>query len=229
MKEKNKRSTPDVVKAITSERKRTNILRNVEHLTIAWLVQRIPSWISSNMLTGIGFFGNFMVFGSFVLAAYYGRIYLLLGVLGFMISWFGDSLDGRIAYYRNIPRKWYGFVLDITVDWLGIMFMGYGFMVYVDQPWKFLAYVFLALYGWEVITAQLRYKVTGHYSIDSGLFGPTELRIIISAILIIEFLFPGSILYLVGLILVILLIVSFLDFNKLLNLANDRDASERKK
>lgn len=222
-------SDKEAGKSITSDRKRTNILRDVEHNTISFLVKRMPSWLSSNMLTGIGFLGNFLVFLSFVAAAYLSKYCLLFGVFGFLVSWFGDSLDGRIAYYRNIPRKWYGFVLDITVDWIGILFIGLGFMIYVEAPWIYIGYAFVVLYGWEMLTAILRYKITGKYSIDSGILGPTEVRILISAILVLEVIFTGSIIYLGALAIVTLLVVNILSFNKLLDLANDRDRSEKKK
>ena len=124
-----KDNTSSILQTISEGRERTNILRKYEQNTIAFLVQRIPSWISSDMLTGIGLFGNLLVAMSFILATYFNKYYLLIGVLGFMISWFGDSLDGRIAYFRKKARKWYGFTLDITTDWIGIIFIGLGFMV----------------------------------------------------------------------------------------------------
>jgi len=121
MKSENSPSTSEVLKIISQDRGRTNLLKIAEQRTIAYLVQKIPSWISSDMLTAIGFFGSFIILMSFILAKYNGEVYLLLGVFGFMVCWFGDSLDGRIAYYRNKQRKWYGFALDITADWIGIV------------------------------------------------------------------------------------------------------------
>ena len=125
----NSKTHKNALKVISSDRDRTNILRKYEQNLIAWLVQRIPSWISSDMLTFIGFSGSVIIFVAFVLATYLHPAFLLLGVAGFVISWFGDSLDGRIAYYRRKPRKWYGFALDITADWLGIILMGLGFVI----------------------------------------------------------------------------------------------------
>jgi len=218
----------DVLKVISQDRARTNILRKYEQKTIAYLVQRIPSWISSNMLTGIGFFGSFIILLSFILATYFGEIYLLLGVFGFMVCWFGDSLDGRIAYYRNKQRKWYGFALDITADWIGIVLMGWGFVIYIDNSWEIVGFCFVVLYGWEMLTTMLRYKITNTYSIDSGLFGPTEVRIVISMILILEVVLKGSILYSSALACVLLFITNIIDTNKLLKMANDRDTEERK-
>jgi hypothetical protein len=157
------------------------------------------------------------------------RNFLLLGLLGFFVNWFGDSMDGRVAYYRNTPRKWYGFSLDITVDWLTTILIGYGYMIYMDGVWEVLGFIFVVMYGWAMITTLLRYKVTGKYTIDSGLFGPTEARVIISAILVAEVLFEGSIVYSALAACIILFIINIVDTRKLVSLANDRDIAEKQK
>jgi len=227
MKHTKMETTEDIIKIISSDRERTNILRKYEQAFIAFLVQRVPLWISSDMLTGIGFFGNIIVFLSFLLAAYISKYYLLIGVFGFMISWFGDSLDGRIAYYRKKPRKWYGFSLDITTDWIGIIFVGLGFILYVNHRFVIIGYAFIVLYGWEMITSILRYKITGNYSIDSGIFGPTEVRIIVSIILLLEVIATGSIHYVGALIVLGLLISNAFSFKSLLKQADEFDKKEK--
>ena len=70
------------------------------------------------------------------MAAYWDRLYLLLRAR-LIINWFGDSLDGRLAYYRNKPRKWYGFSLDITVDWFTTLLIGAGYAIYTSGFAKF--------------------------------------------------------------------------------------------
>jgi phosphatidylglycerophosphate synthase len=229
MKPGNLHLTNEVLKIISQDRTRTNILRKQEQKALAFLVQKIPLWISSDMLTAIGFMGSIVIFGCFILATYFGEIYLLLGVPGFIICWFGDSLDGRIAYFRNRQRKWYGFVLDITIDWIGVVLMGCGFVIYIVKPYELLGFCFVILYGWEMLTTLLRYKITNQYSIDSGLFGPTEVRIVISLILILEVILKGSILYSSILACVLLFVTNVIDTNKLLKMANDRDMEEREK
>ena len=219
----------EVIKAISTGRVRTNLLNKCEQKSIAFLVTRIPKWLSSDMLTAIGLFGNLLVFLSFILARYIDTYYLLLNILGFAINWFGDSLDGRVAYYRKTPRKWYGFSLDLTTDWIGTIFIGLGLIIYIDPGWFLLGYLFVAFYGWAIITAMLRYKITGKYSIDSGLFGPTEVRFGVSAVLILEVILNGSIIYSGLLISLALLIVNILDFKKLLKLSNERDESDLEK
>ena len=57
------------LRLIATDRQRTNILRAWEQKSIAYLVQKIPSWISSDGLTAIGSFGNLMVAASFVMGA----------------------------------------------------------------------------------------------------------------------------------------------------------------
>lgn len=226
MKTTHNKTTNEIIEIISEGRERTNILRKYEQKTIAFLVKQIPAWINSDMLTAIGFFGNFIVFLSFILGAYFNKLFLLVGIAGFVINWFGDSLDGRIAYYRKKARKWYGFSLDITTDWVGTIFIGFGFILYVDNIFMWVGYLFIVLYGWEMISAILRYKISGKYSIDSGLFGPTEVRIIISLILISEVLISDSIIYL-GIIADIGLLVSnILGFTNLLKQANQRDKNE---
>lgn len=216
------------LKLIATDRQRTNILREWEQKSIAYLVQKIPSWISSDGLTAIGSFGNLLVAASFVMGAFLNHYWLLLSLLGFAINWFGDSLDGRLAYYRRTPRKWYGFSLDVTVDWIGTILIGLGFSIYAPGIWKYSGFLFVVLYGWEMITAQLRYKIGGHYSIDSGIFGPTEVRILIGAFIIVEVLVPGSIQYLATAACLFILISNFLETKKLLLLADVRDAEDRR-
>jgi hypothetical protein len=219
----------EVLNSISGDRIRTNLLRKPEQKAIAYLVQRIPAWISSNMLTAIGFSGSVIVFLGFILAAFFGRNYLLLGIFGFTISWFGDSLDGRIAYFRKKSRKWYGFILDISFDWIGIILIGCGYIVYVEGPWELLGYGFIVMYAWEIIIALMRYKITGNYSIDSGIFGPTEVRIIISAILVAEVFIPDSIIYSVAMICIVLLVSDIADTRKLLKAADEMDRKEKEK
>lgn len=229
MKNTEEQEIMELVKVISQGRNRTNILRNFEQNTIAFFVSKIPNWISSDMLTGIGFLGNIIVFLSFIFAAYFSPNFLMLGVIGFIISWFGDSLDGRLAYYRNKPRKWYGFALDVTTDWIGIVLICLGFIIYVKGVWEIIGFAFVVLYGWEMITTLIKYKVTNHYTIDSGLFGPTEVRIIISSILVLEAFFSGSILYSGAITCVFLFASNIIETIKLLKLADIHDKNEIEK
>ncbi len=224
----NKGRHNDIIKSVFTDRPRTNLLKKQEQIVISWLVQRIPQSVTSNMLTGFGFFGNMIVSGSFILAAYFNRVYLLFGLLGFLISWLGDSLDGRLAYYRNRPRKNYGFSLDITIDWLSIILIGLGYIIYAEGVWKLFGYGFVVMYGWEMIIVLIRFKITGQYSIDSGLVGPTEARIAIGLVMIAEVILPGSMVYSAGFVVIVLFLINIIDTSKLLRVAEKIDDEEKK-
>lgn len=221
------KETVETLSIISQGRHRTNLFKNQEQRALAFLVSHIPEYITSNMLTTIGLMGGFITFLSFILALYINRYLLLLGVLGFFINWIGDSLDGRLAYYRNKSRKWYGFSLDITIDWITTILIGIGYVVYVKGVAELLGFFFVVMYGWEMITALLRYKITDKYSIDSGILGPTEVRIIISLILIFEVFVPGFIIYFAGVACIGIFISNIIETRKLLDLANEKDISEK--
>lgn len=214
-------------KKLFKDRKRTNVLRQPEQRLISYLVSRIPKWLTPDGLTFIGIMGSVLILLAFVLAKYLSIYYLFLAPLGFFINWFGDSLDGRIAYYREQPRKWYGFSLDIIMDWLSTVLIGLGYIIYTDPKFVYAGYFLVILYGWSMILAQLRYKITDVYSIDAGIVGPTEIRVIISLMILAEVFVPGSIDYSVSAIVLILLVINVADTRKLLQLGDQRDAIER--
>ncbi|MDR2362481.1 MAG: CDP-alcohol phosphatidyltransferase [Prevotellaceae bacterium] len=216
-----------VLAKIAKDRERTNILKKHEQKALAILVRRIPSWINSDMLTVIGMAGSLLIMVSFVIAASLSRYYLLLGIAGFAINWFGDSLDGRLAYFRNKPRRWYGFSLDFCADWWSIICIGAGFIIYVGIQWELWGFAFVVLYGWAMMMALLRYKITDIYTIDSGIIGPTEVRIVISLILALEIFVPGSIHYSTVVACALLFIFNLIDFLNLLKIADRRDRNDR--
>lgn len=222
-----KREYFEILNTISKGRQRTNILKKPEQTALAFLVKHIPAWVSSDMLTFFGFCGSLLTAASFVMAAHWSRTYLLLGVLGFIINWFGDSLDGRLAYYRNTPRKWYGFSLDITVDWFTTLLIGIGYALYTQGFVKFFGLAFVLMYSWAMITTLMRYKVTDQYSIDTGILGPTEVRVVISLILLTEIFVKDSIVYTGALACVTLLVVNVIGSVELLLVADKRDKDEK--
>ncbi|MFV0470569.1 MAG: CDP-alcohol phosphatidyltransferase family protein [Paludibacteraceae bacterium] len=215
-------------KNLFQDRERTNILKKREQKALEYLVTVIPRWVTSNMLTGLGYLGNFITGLSFVLAKYLGIHFLYLSIIGLFINWLGDSLDGRLAYYKDKPRKWFGFTLDIITDWLGTITIGIGILIYMKDLWVLAAYGFIVFYGWSMILAIHRYKITGNYSIDSGIFGPTEVRVLIGALIVLEVLVPGSLNYTATLASVALFTFNINDTIKLLHIADLKDKEESK-
>lgn len=226
-KEEEKYNDEDNRLRVFADRKRTNFLREAEQRTILFLVGKIPPFISSDFLTFLGGVGSAIVFLAFLTASNKGPIWLLLGIAGLAINWFGDSLDGRLALYRNRSRKWYGFALDIIMDWLSTVSIGMGYYIYATEPYKWLGFLFVTLYGWAILISQLRYKITDRYTIDSGAVGPTELRVIIALILIAEVLFSKIIQYPAIVISIMLFILNLKDTSDLLKAGDKRDKEEK--
>jgi phosphatidylglycerophosphate synthase len=227
--DKNLIATDDIPisKDIFLDRERTNILRSTERAAVYFLVKRIPEFVTPNMLTGVGMVGSVMVLLAFILATNFGSNYMLLAIAGIGVNWLGDSLDGRLAYFRNIPRKWYGFSLDMIMDWISVVLIGFGYIIYAKEMYELLAFAFVSLYGWSMIISLIRYKITGKFIIDSGIVGPAELKVIISFIFLLEVLIPGSIHYCIMAICIILLLINLIDTNQLLNMGDLRDKVEK--
>jgi hypothetical protein len=226
MQPKQMEDTVSIANRISSDRKRTNLLKGIEQPTLIFLCRVLPAWLSPNLLTFVGFIGSLIVFTGF----YFARqnvYYLSVSIIGLAIQWFGDSLDGRIAYYRNITRKWYGFALDMSMDWVSTVLMAAGFHIYMAEPYKMIAIAFMAGYAWGMMMALIRYKITDVYAIDFGLIGPTEIRIIISLILIITILQPQSLVIMATAVVAVIFMVNINDFLKLLKSGNEKDRQEK--
>lgn len=220
-------SEAKINKKIFQDRKRTNILSNLEQQFITFLLPRVPSWLSSDGLTFVGFLGSLTILFSFLLGEYVSKYFLLLAMVGFFVQWYGDSLDGRVAYFRNKSRKWYGFALDIVMDWVSTVLIGLGYVFYAPDDFKYSGFALVALYGWAMIISQLRYKITDKYTIDAGLVGPTEIRIIISLIILLEIFIPGFINYAVIGICIILFFINIIDTKGILAMGDLRDKEEK--
>ena len=155
----------------------TSILNAAEKKVLVWLAERMPSWVTSDMLTFVGFIGALVVAAGYALSNL-SLYWLWLSCLGLFINWFGDSLDGSLARVRNTQRKTYGFFIDHNVDVINetIMFIGVGCSPIVNMSFAMLAlvgYFMLSIYVY--IDCHLK----GEMRLTYGGLGPTEFRIIL--------------------------------------------------
>lgn len=208
-------------------RERSNWLMRREQRALAWLCRHTPAFVTSDMLTVLGLAGSGVIFVS-IFMAQTNRLWLVGAILGLSIHWLGDSLDGRLAYFRNRPRKWYGFALDIMVDWISLCIVAAGLAIYFASL-KFIPVIFMVAYGARMLIAVLSYKILDVYRIDSGKIGPTEVRILTAFAFCFEIFVPGSLLVVTSLATVLLLGVNVFEFYQLLQSANARDKAERPK
>lgn len=209
-------------------RVRKNVLKESEKQVIQYLCSKLPSWVTPDILTYTGIGGSLVVMLGLIAAFLYSKYFLLVSILGFAIHWFGDSLDGRLAYYRNIPRKWYGWALDINADWISICIIGMGFYFYFPSPYKALAFLFVVSYGGSMILALLEYKINNQYVIDKAQLGPTELRIIICLVLLVEIYVSNALLVFAGVGSVALLTLNLLHTRSVLMEGDKLDVKEKR-
>lgn len=146
----------------------------LERPALAWLVARMPAWVTPDKLTGLGFAASVLIFAAYWLTNR-DPLFLWLASLGFVLNWLGDSLDGNLARYRNIERPRYGFFVDHTTDALNevLIFLGLGFSPYVDFR---LAAVALVGYLLLSILVFIKTYVDGEFRISWARIGPTEFR-----------------------------------------------------
>ncbi len=100
-----------------SQHKRVNdiLLGPLERPALHWLAAHMPAWITPDICTLIGLGGAVMTLAGYGLSNVHPG-FLWLASLGFLINWFGDSLDGTLARHRHIERPRYGYFVDHTTD-----------------------------------------------------------------------------------------------------------------
>ena len=154
----------------------TSLLNAVEKKVLVWLAQRQPSWMTSDILTYIGTFGALIVAAGYVLSAW-NINFLWLSSLGFVINWYGDSLDGTLARVRKTQRPIYGYYIDHTVDCVNefMMFLGIGLSGLMHFE---LAMMILAVYFMLTINVSINAHLKKEFRLTYAKLGPTEFRIV---------------------------------------------------
>lgn len=107
----------------------TSILARIEKTSLIWLANRMPGWVTPDMLTYLGLFAMAWIGLCYYLAKRHW-IFLILASVGFAVNWFGDSLDGTLARVRKKERPFYGYYLDHLVDAFGITLVILGIFLF---------------------------------------------------------------------------------------------------
>ncbi len=154
------------------------LLGAAEKRLLIWTAKRLPGGINSDHLTVLGLVG--MVAAGVCYAASAGHPAMLLAVnLGLVVNWFGDSLDGTLARVRNQQRPRYGFYVDHIVDVFGALALLTG-MAVSGRMSSLVAGGVLVAFLFLSIESYLATYTIGEFHLNFGLFGPTELRILLA-------------------------------------------------
>jgi archaetidylinositol phosphate synthase len=149
----------------------------VEKRALQWMAHRAPRWLSSDQLTLLGFAAQIGAGAGYALSRY-NRYALLLVIVCLVLNWFGDSMDGTLARVRCQQRPRYGFYVDHMVDVFGsiALMCGLGFSGFVH--WQTAIAMLIAF----LLLASESYLATytlSHFQLSQGIFGPTEIRILL--------------------------------------------------
>jgi len=150
----------------------------MEKRALQWMAERAPKWVSSDHLTVLGLCAQIGAGVCFALSRYERR-FLLAVIVCLALNWLGDSLDGTLARVRRQERPRYGFYVDHIVDVLGSVALMCGLGASGLLHW---ATAMAMLIAFLVLSSEsyLATYTLKCFELSQGLFGPTEIRILLA-------------------------------------------------
>jgi phosphatidylglycerophosphate synthase len=170
-------TTPLPTHFVPAVRLNASLTASVEKHALQWMAQRAPRWLSSDQLTVLGLTAQVAAGACYGLARYDRRA--LLGViLCVALNWLGDSLDGTLARVRQQQRPRYGFYVDHIVDCFGAIALmgGLGCSGMLHWPVAIAMLIAFLLLSAESFLATY---TLSRFQLSQGIFGPTEIRILL--------------------------------------------------
>ncbi|RYE58668.1 MAG: CDP-alcohol phosphatidyltransferase family protein, partial [Rhizobiaceae bacterium] len=172
--------------AKTFERLQKNLLVASERRLLTWLCGRMPAWVTPDILTSGGLLGGVAVFAGYVASQIHSG-WLWLAIAGYVLNWFGDSMDGSLARFRKIERPSFGYFVDHSVDGVAASLILGGLGL---SPFVRLDVALLCLVGYLLLMVHtfLSARVLGELRLSHLGGGPTELRLILIGLTLAMFL-----------------------------------------
>ena len=150
---------------------------DAEKRVLGWMATRTPGFINSDHLTALGFIAQLGGGMAYALAA---RDWRALWLVNFFVvlNWLGDSLDGTLARVRDQQRPRYGFYVDHVSDTFGALALMTGMAISGYVHWQIAAGLLVGFYVLSIESFLATYTM-GHFHVSHGIFGPTEIRILL--------------------------------------------------
>ena len=149
----------------------------IEKRVLLWMANRAPSWLTSDQLTLLGLNAQIGAGACYAFSRF--NRYALLGViLCIALNWLGDSLDGTLARVRRHERPRYGFYVDHIVDIFGSIALMCGLACSGFLHWQTAIAMLIAF----LLLSSESYLAThtlSCFQLSQGIFGPTEIRILL--------------------------------------------------
>lgn len=165
------------------------LLGPLERPALQFFARTAPSWMTPDTMTIIGVIGAIIIGTGYLLAGK-NLAFLWLASAGYVINWYGDSMDGTLARYRKIERPKFGYYIDHMVDafveFIIILSLGFSSLVHFEvAAIGLIGYLLLSIHTY------LRTYVDDIFKISFGKLGPTEVRVLIILINTVVF-FSGN-------------------------------------
>lgn len=156
-----------------------SLTASAEKRVLEWMAHRAPSWVGSDRLTLLGLSAQIGAGMAFAWSRY-ERSALILVIVCIVLNWLGDSLDGTLARVRNQQRPRYGFYVDHMVDVFGsvALMAGLGFSGLLH--WQVAIAMLIAFLLLSSESYLATYSLS-RFQLSQGIFGPTEIRILLIA------------------------------------------------
>ena len=161
-----------------AQREQNGILASAERQALRWMAARLPAWVHSDHLTSLGLLAM-LAAGVAYACSRSNSLFLHAVNVCLVLNWFGDSLDGTLARYRNRLRPRYGFYVDHILDTFSMSFLFGGLALSGYMSPEIVAFVLIA-YFMLCINVYLATYTLGTFRISFGKFSPTELRLLLA-------------------------------------------------
>jgi archaetidylinositol phosphate synthase len=171
-------------KAMKTDNEQEVAERTTQSITAAWekrnlpkMAAALPQWVLPDHLTLLGIGAAGVVAAGYVLSHLSGW-WLGLCLLGLVVHWAADSLDGTLARVRKIERERYGYYVDRTADAISTVLIGVGFGL---SPHLHLSVAMMMTIGYLLLQlyAEICAYTSKRFPLSFGKIGPTEARIVL--------------------------------------------------
>jgi phosphatidylglycerophosphate synthase len=165
-----------------------SLLAPIEKRVLLSFARHTPDGIKPDHLTIIGLSGMLMAGICYAFASKWAPAILLVNAC-IAINWFGDSLDGTLARFRNKQRPRYGFYVDHIVDAFGTLFAVGGLALSGYITVMIAAGVLIAFFMLQIQVFLATYTI-GTFRLSFFKLSPTELRVLLAVGNVVAFYRP---------------------------------------
>jgi archaetidylinositol phosphate synthase len=171
-----------------------SLLTPLARMIAAGVIPRLPSWVTPNQITWLGFYSNIVSAAAFLLTAQ-SRNWFLLVCLMLVLNWVADNLDGELARARQQTSE-RGFFLDIVLDQIGVMIVSLG-LAYSAYIYDF-SIAMLSILAYQLMSFVTLMHIIMRQRFPLGRLSPAEGRLGLIVLSLLTMAWPVPLLTIAG-------------------------------